>query len=247
MRREHESHVLRAAALGAIAMYLLDPDNGRRRRAIARDKAMSLVQHAGEVVTAAGRDIANPGRGVQASAMQRLRGDETADDLQLIERVRARIGRVVSHPHAIQVGARDGRIVLSGPVLAHEVGALVGAASAVRGVRGVDEYLDVHDAPGSVPSLQGEGRRRNARGGPQSLRGPEARAAAVLGGGMLVLAGLARGSATGLLLAALGAGLAAQGAGTRLLPSPANGRGAATEQGDMAVGDRSTRAENQAA
>ena len=222
MAREHESHALRAAVLGAAAMYLLDPDNGRRRRAIARDKAVSVVQNAGDVLAAAGRDVANRGRGVQAMAFRRLRGDETPDDLLLIERVRARIGRVVSHPHAIQVGARDGRVTLSGPILAHEVDGLVATAQSVRGVRSVDEHLDVHREAGTVPSLQGEGRRRGSGAG---FRGPEARAAAVLGGGMLMLSGLMRGSLPGIVLAALGAGLAAQGAGTRLLPSPPNGAG----------------------
>jgi len=38
--------ILRAAALSAGAMYLFDPDRGRRRRAIARDKARSMMSRA---------------------------------------------------------------------------------------------------------------------------------------------------------------------------------------------------------
>lgn len=214
----HATNVLRAAALGAAAMYLLDPDNGRRRRAIARDKAQSLVHNASEVVCAAGRDVANRARGARAATRRAFSAPIVEDDLRLIERVRARIGRAVSHPHAIQVGANDGWVTLSGPVLADEVDGLLRAAANVPGVQGVNEHLDVHREAGSVSSLQGEGRRR---GNGSDYRGPNARAAQVLGGGALVLAGLTRGSLTGLAMAALGAALAARGAGTRLLPSPA--------------------------
>jgi hypothetical protein len=224
----HATNVLRAAALGAVAMYLLDPDNGRRRRAIARDKAQSLVQNASEVVAAAGRDVANRARGARAATRRALYAPTVADDLQLIERVRARIGRVVSHPHAIQVGAQDGWVTLSGPILADEVSGLIRAASNVPGVRGVSEHLDVHREPGSVPSLQGEGRRRG-NGNGNGYRGPEMRAAQVLGGGAMVLAGLARGSLTGAAIAAIGAALAARGAGTRLLPSPPSERANAAQ------------------
>src|SRR5687767_11451329 len=45
-----------SAALGAAAMYVLDPDKGRRRRALARDKVRSLVTDSGELLSAAARD-----------------------------------------------------------------------------------------------------------------------------------------------------------------------------------------------
>ena len=108
---------LRGAAIGAAAMYLFDPDKGRRRRAIARDKLARLASESGDVLTAAAHDIGNRVRGVEARAARAMHPSPSPDDLQLIERVRARIGRAVSNPHAIQVGVREGRVTLSGPVL----------------------------------------------------------------------------------------------------------------------------------
>ena len=202
---------VRGAAFGAAAMYMLDPDRGRRRRAIARDKTARLVAEAEATLCEASRDLANRAHGARARARHWVHGDAHTDDLRLIERVRARLGRVVTHPHAIQIGARDARVTVSGPILAHEVAPLLAVVRAVPGVTGVDEHLVVHAQPGSVPSLQGTGRRRNAPRELPAFDTPAARAAALVGGGLLVLLGLARRSAGGLVLAGLGAGLAARG------------------------------------
>ena len=35
--------ILGSVAIGAVAMYAFDPDKGRRRRALVRDKAYSLL------------------------------------------------------------------------------------------------------------------------------------------------------------------------------------------------------------
>lgn len=213
--RSHPSlaSFLRGAAVGAAAMYVLDPDKGRRRRAIVRDKSLRLLADAGDVFAAAGRDLGNRVRGARASAAQHVLQAVPRDDLQLIERVRARIGRVVSNPHAIQVGAHDGRVMLSGPVLAAEAGALVDATRAVPGVVSVDDHLDVHATPGSVPSLQGAHPRVRSRAqalGHQAT--PLQRAATILGGAVIALYGLSRRSLTGVALAGIGTSLAAQAA-----------------------------------
>lgn len=199
---------LRGAAFGAAAMYMLDPDKGRRRRAVARDRTASFFTDAGETLCEAGRDLANRAQGAQARALQWMHSEEITDDLRLIERVRARIGRVVSHPHAIQVGAREAMVTVSGPILADEVGPLLATVRNVPGVRGVEDHLVVHADPDSVPSLQGT---RHRRGTADVSNLPAVRAAALLSGGFLVLYGLAQRSAAGLVLAGVGAGLAARG------------------------------------
>ena len=44
-------------AIGAIAMYVFDPDSGKRRRAAARDKTVSTVNGAVEGVQSAARAV----------------------------------------------------------------------------------------------------------------------------------------------------------------------------------------------
>jgi len=105
-------HWLTGAAIGALAMYAFDPQRGRRRRAIARDKTLSLATHAGGFLRRAGRDLQGRMHGWQAQAQRWSRDEGIPDDLKLIERVRSRLGRVCSHPHAIQVGANQGRVTL---------------------------------------------------------------------------------------------------------------------------------------
>src|SRR5207253_6127356 len=75
--------------------------------------------------------------------------------------VRSAVGRAVSHPHAIQARAEaNGRIVLEGPVLRHEVDHLLKRVAAVPGVKDVVNRLDVHTDPSGISSLQGGVPRR---------------------------------------------------------------------------------------
>jgi hypothetical protein len=47
------------AGIGAGAMYLLDPNSGRRRRALVRDKAVHLSRKVQCAADAVGKDLAN--------------------------------------------------------------------------------------------------------------------------------------------------------------------------------------------
>ena len=64
--------VLGGAVLGALAMYMLDPDRGRRRRALVRDKAYSAALHTRRNVYAKSRDLANRTKGIYSKAMNTL-------------------------------------------------------------------------------------------------------------------------------------------------------------------------------
>lgn len=76
---------------------------------------------------------------------------------RLVQRVRATIGHVASHPRSIRVSAAGGRVTLSGRVLAAEHADLVAAARNVRGVRAVHDALVVYVDAQGVPELQGGG------------------------------------------------------------------------------------------
>ena len=158
------------------------------------------------------RDVPNRGRGVVAEL--RSRAPRTVPDDVLVRRVRARLGGSVRHPRSINVAAQDGRVTLSGPVLADELGDLLARVAAVRGVRDLDNKLEVHAEPGDVPGLQGAGRRRRRRGGqfevlPRTWP-PAARLGVGLAAGALVLSGLRRRGVVGSIIGVGGGALLAR-------------------------------------
>jgi hypothetical protein len=153
--------VLLGAALGAGFMYLLDPDGGRRRRTLLRDQIVSAGHKTSDAVGATSRDVTNRARGVVAELRGRLRGDRVGDE-KLRERIRARIGSVVGRNGGIETHVSDGRVTLRGPVLGEEVERLLRRVRSVRGVEELVNELELHEAPGNVPSLQGRPRPMQA-------------------------------------------------------------------------------------
>jgi BON domain len=220
MTREYDSpqewmRVFGAAALGIVAMYMLDPDKGKRRRALIGDKAYSLVSDTRQALGAATRDAAHRIEGLRARARRLVTDMPIPDDLQLIERVRARMGRLVAHPHAIQVGANNGRVTLSGPILAHEVTRLMNAIRSVWGVSSVEDRLVVYDSSESISSLQGGTDRQPPSAFTRERWAPAAQGAAIVGGGLLSMYGLRDRSLVGLAIAGGGLALLLRGATNR--------------------------------
>lgn len=58
--------LLTGIGLGAALMYVLDPERGRRRRALARDKAVAFANKTGRAVAKTSRDLGNRAKGVAA-------------------------------------------------------------------------------------------------------------------------------------------------------------------------------------
>ena len=146
--------VARAFSMGLLAMYLFDPDVGRRRRSLLADKMRKTRRRMSDLAEVASRDAANRTRGLRMAMSARLADERHASPRVVEERVRARIGRALSNPGAVHVRARDdGTVILAGPVLASELGQLMRAAWSVRGVKNVDNRLEVHDEPGNVSAL----------------------------------------------------------------------------------------------
>jgi hypothetical protein len=153
--------LLAGVGIGAALAYVLDPEGGGRRRALVRDKLVWAARKTRDGMDATARDVAHRTGGIAAATRGRLMDrlmDRQIDDMTLLERVRARLGRVCSHPHAIDVEARGGEVTLHGPILSGEVDTVLKAVSAVRGVSAVINALEPHDSSEGVPSLQGRGR-----------------------------------------------------------------------------------------
>ena len=184
--------VLVGAGIGAAVVFMLDPAVGGRRRALVRDKIVRASRLTRDGLDATARDMSNRARGIAAATSGRLWNGEV-DDVTLIERVRARLGRVATHPRAIDVLAHNGVITLRGPILASEMPTVIAAIGAVRGVEDVVNHLQAHESALGVPSLQGDG--RTARSGLDIMHRNWAPATRALVGAGVV--------ATGICLAAI--------------------------------------------
>jgi uncharacterized membrane protein len=145
------------AGLSAGLMYFLDPDRGRRRRHIMRDKVLHGLHVAEDNAGTVRRDLANRARGLAAVARRPFNGEVAGDEI-IVDRVRAELGRVVTHPGAIEVMVDDGIVTLSGSILADEAPSLLRRTWRVRGVEDVVDKLDRHETAEDVPALQGNAR-----------------------------------------------------------------------------------------
>jgi hypothetical protein len=197
--------------LGAGLMFLLDPDRGAKRRALITDQCAHAAHKVPEALGATLRDGRNRAQGLIAQASSLLSASEVSDEV-LVQRVRSKLGRIVSHPHAVKVESQDGRVKLTGPILADEVDDLIGCTSAMSGVTEVINELEIHQEPGNVPALQGG----NARSGNRSEFmqenwSPTARVCAGATGAGLVTWGLIRREPLCLLVGTIGLGLLARG------------------------------------
>ncbi|MDD5204646.1 MAG: SRPBCC family protein [Desulfobacterales bacterium] len=185
--------VLATAGLGAGLMYLFDPEAGKRRRALLRDKMIRGLHVSKGAVEVTSRDMKNRATGLFAEMKNRFSKEEVSSDV-LTERVRSQLGGTVSHPGSVDVEAADGRIVLTGVVLANELNNLIRQVRAVRGVKEIENRLETHEEPGNIPGLQGGRSRRRLAGRRFELMqanwSPAARFLTGITGGALAIGGL---------------------------------------------------------
>jgi hypothetical protein len=154
--------LLSGVLLGAGAMYVLDPDRGARRRSLIRDQGFRASRKLGEGVGATARDVRNRSAGAATELTARLKRDQAGDEI-VQERVRSALGRVATHQGAIEVAVYRRRVILSGLVPSAELDSILRSIRRVRGVKEVENQLQVYDETGSESSLQGSGRPRVGR------------------------------------------------------------------------------------
>jgi gas vesicle protein len=146
--------LLVGAGVGVAMAYLFDPSRGRRRRALLNDQFRRASRKTRDAIDTTTRDMKHRASGMVASTRGRFTR-RSPDPATLTERVRAKLGRVCSHPKAVEVDGNDGHVTLRGDILAHEVRDLLAAVATVPGVRTVSNQLQAHDSGEGVPSLQG--------------------------------------------------------------------------------------------
>jgi hypothetical protein len=207
--------LLTGVAAGAGLMFLLDPNRGADRRALVRDKMARAAHQTSDAIATTARDLQNRTSGASAMLRGLRRQDPVADDV-LLERVRSKMGRFTSHLRAIDVFVNQGTVALQGQILRPEHDRLRRAIRSVRGVRSVEDRLQVFDPSDHVPSLQGG---IAPPGEPFELWqrnwAPAVRLLAGMAGGAGAAFGFVTRGGLGAVLGVVGLGLAARAATNR--------------------------------
>lgn len=193
------------AGLGAGLMYLLDPQGGRGRRAVARDKSVSAFKNGGKAAAKTSRHLGNKTKGLVSQAGSKLRRGER--DLldggaALLKQVRRQVRRAASHPMAVEVVVREGNVVLHGLILASEVEGLLAAIRTIEGIAAIENQLEIHESAEDLAAY---------RNGAKRWVGPATRVLTGGTGSALAYAGIKRKDPLGAALGAVGLGLLAHG------------------------------------
>jgi hypothetical protein len=173
-------------AAGAGLMVLLDPRRGAARRSYVMQRAGRVLREVEGTVEAGARDLQHRARGLAHEAVARVERDHAPDEV-VVERVRAKLGRLTAHAGAIRVASHEGRVELSGPVFSAEHARVLRGVRLVRGVKGLDDRLEPHETAEGVPALHGGGPGPGPRFEPlQRHWAPRTRLLACAAGALLV-------------------------------------------------------------
>lgn len=152
--------LLLAATGGALASYIFDPDRGKRRRTFVRDKFVHYGKLAQTNLFRAAQDLRYRTRGALLDFKTQFDPGVAPDDV-LVARVRSKVGRYVSNPSAINVGAEKGTVILTGDIYQDELENCVDAIQFIPGVKEVQNQMNSYTIESAPPSLQGRRKKRN--------------------------------------------------------------------------------------
>ena len=211
MKRDSGVSIVGGLAMGAAAMYFLDPRSGRGRRARARDRIIHTLNVAENELGRMMEDAGNRAQGTVARTRRFLTPEEIVDDQRLEARVRSILGRLTSATGAVTVTAREGIVTLTGQVLEAELGYVLTGIRRVNGVRRLESRLTTvkQFASGKPASIE-----RSRRGMPpdllQNSMSPTSRLIVGTTGVALAVGGARKGGFFGVATAMMGGLLVAR-------------------------------------
>src|SRR5919204_1690665 len=152
MRRRFERLVLIAGSglCSACLMYLLDPERGRRRRNMARDRVMARWRRMWRAGISAWRGAAADAYGASHRMIHLVpRETDVSDDETLRQRVESQLFRDRNIPKGnLNITTEHGTVILRGELDSPaEIVKLEKRVAQVPGVRGVQNLLHPHGTP----------------------------------------------------------------------------------------------------
>lgn len=141
---------IRYLGLGALIAYFFDPQNGNRRRALARERIPALFRQSTERVEKAAQTVTSEAKATKAKVTHRKEAEKPQpDDVTLARKVETEIFRDADVPKGqINVNAENGKVVLRGEV---EGPAMIkDLEKRTKKVQGVTEVENLLHTPGSA-------------------------------------------------------------------------------------------------
>jgi hypothetical protein len=138
------SFCLMAGLTSATMMFFLDPERGRRRRNMARDRFMARMRRMGRMMTRMWRGAAAETYGVSHKIVHLVpKATEVPDDETLCQRVESQLFRDRHIPKGnLNISCEHGMVILRGELdNAADIGKVEERVRRVAGVRGVQNLL----------------------------------------------------------------------------------------------------------
>jgi osmotically-inducible protein OsmY len=136
--------------LGAALSYFFDPQNGRRRRAVASDRFAAFFRHRARRAEQVGRAVSSQAEGVvqKATHLDEEEPKPPPDDVTLARKVESELFRDPEVPKGqINVDAANGKVYLRGEVGQPEL--IRDLEKRTRNVQGVQEVENLLHLPGA--------------------------------------------------------------------------------------------------
>jgi hypothetical protein len=140
-----------ACAIGtALVTYLCDPERGRRRRHMLRDRMMARIRRLGRGMTRTWRGAAADAYGMSHKIVHLVpRETDVTDDETLRQRVESQLFRDRHIPKGdLNITAEHGKVILRGELESSaEIARLEERVRHIAGVRGVQNLLHPRGTP----------------------------------------------------------------------------------------------------
>jgi osmotically-inducible protein OsmY len=144
--------ILSLAALVAALTYFFDPENGKRRRHMAADRAAGFFRRKARLLDRGRKQAVSAGYGAVQKAKHRNEEEKPQpNDATLKAKVESEVFRDARVPKGqVDVNAEDGVVYLRGEVESPDlVAELEEATRKIQGVRGVENLLSAPEGKGS--------------------------------------------------------------------------------------------------
>jgi hypothetical protein len=137
--------ILGAMGIGAGLMYVFDPDKGKKRRALMRDRLEDTARKTRRQIDRKSHEVGDLVSSIGASIKAPFTNGPLSDN-DLLARVKEKVIEILPDTQDIKVRARNGIVTLGGWLPQRELDHLVKSVSSIPGVSSITNKLRLNDS-----------------------------------------------------------------------------------------------------